>query len=449
MLRKMRWFTVASVLVIVALALGACGAPTPPPTPTSPPSVTPAPPTPTPPPPPPEVTTITFWDYYGVATPFQPEMIAAFEAENPDIKVQYESLDWDAMFEKLSVAMTTGTPPDVATVDMTWVPTWAALGGFSDLGSLSGGKVNGVPFNEAFTEGAVGAMTYEGQIVTVLEDFDVYCLYYRADLFEEKGLEVPTTWDELVGVGQQLVEDTDGDGTPDKYLYGIYPDAFRWAQFLYENGADILNPDNTEAVFNSPEGVEATQFLVDMVNKYHIAFDIGEEEAITPIKDGRMAMFSDGPYMMGVIKDGAPEMEGMWKVAPHPYSKQRGSYLGGTGLVIPARAANKEAAWRFIEFAMRLDNAIGVYKYSGAAPGLKAALESPEVSVPDPYFGGQVTLPLFLEATETAHHFPYVRQWNEMYDIIEDAVTSALLEEKTVQQALDDAVAEINALLAE
>lgn len=433
--------------LVLVVSLVACGAPsTPaPPAPTTPPGETPMPTTP----PPAAVTTITVWDYYGTATPLQPEMIATFEQENPDIKVKYESLDWDAMFEKLSVAMTTGAPPDMATVDMTWVPTWAALGAFSDLGAMSGGQINGVPFDEAFTEGAVDAMTYEGQLVTVLEDFDVYCLYYRADVFEEKGLEVPTTWTELVDVGQQLVEDTDGDGKPDMYLYGIYPDAFRWAQFLFENGGAILNPDNTEAVFNTPEAVEATQFLVDMVNEYRIAFDIGEEEAITPIKDGRMAMFSDGPYMMGVIKDGAPEMEGMWKVAPHPYSKQPGSYLGGTGLVIPARAANKEAAWKFIEFAAQLDNAIGVFEYSGAAPGLKAALESPEVSAPDPYFGDQVTLPLFLEATETAQHFPYVRQWNEIYDVIEDMLGSALLEEKTVEQALDDAVSEVNALLAE
>jgi len=396
-----------------------------------------------------EVTTITVWDYYGESTPLQPDMIKAFEEENPGIKVAYESLDWDTMFQKLSVALTTGTPPDVATTDMTWVPTWASLGGFSDLSELSGGEVNGVPIKEAFSPGAVEAMTYKGKIITFIEDFDVYSLFYRSDIFEQKGLEPPTTWDELVEVGQKLAEDVDGDGTPDKYLYGYWPDAFRWTQFVYENGGDVLNPDNTKAVFNSPEAVEATQFFIDMANKYHFAYNIGEEEAIQGIKDGRIAMFSDGPYMMGVIKDGAPEMEGKWKVAPHPYSKQPGSYLGGTGLVIPERSTNKEAAWKFIEYALRKDNAIGVYKYSGAAPGLKAALESPEVSAPDPYFGGQVTLPIFLKATETAHHFPYVAQWNEMYDIIEQAVTSALLEEKTAQQALDDAAAEVNALLQE
>lgn len=431
-----RFVILLSVCLLVAFA--GCKAP-----------ATPEPSAPTSPPSAEEVTTITVWDYYGSATPFQPEMIAAFEAENPDIKVEYESLNWDSMFEKLSVALTTDTAPEVATVDMTWVPTWAALGGFTELDTLSGDMLNGVPFSEAFTAGALEAMSYEGKVVAMIEDFDVYCLYYRADIFEEKGAEVPTNWDELVEVGQQLAEDTDGDGTPDRYLYAYWPETFRWSQFLYENGGEILDPDNTKAIFNSPQGVEATQFFVDMVNKHHCAFDIGEEPFMQLLKDGTIAMFSDGPYMMGVLKDGAPEMAGMWKVAHHPHKRQPGSYLGGTGLVIPAGAGNKEAAWKFIEFAVQLDNAIGVYENAGAAPGLKAALESDEVSTPDPYFGDQVALPLFLEATESAHHFPYVRHWNEISAVIDEAVASALLEVKTVQEALDDAATEVNALLAE
>ena len=52
-------------------------------------------------------------------------------------------------------------------------------------------------------------------------------------------------------------------------------------------------------------------------------------------------MFSDGPYNMGIMKSAAPEMAGQWKVALHPYGKQPGSYLGGTGLVIPAAVETK------------------------------------------------------------------------------------------------------------
>ena len=54
-----------------------------------------------------------------------------------------------------------------------------------------------------------------------------------------------------------------------------------------------------------------------------------------------------------------------------------------------------------------------------------------------------------MEATETAHHFPYVSQWNEISAVIDEAVASALLGTKTVQGALDDAAADVNALLAQ
>ncbi len=50
-------------------------------------------------------------------------------------------------------------------------------------------------------------------------------------------------------------------------------------------------------------------------------------------------MFSDGPYYMGLLKTGVPDQSGKWKIAIAPYSKQPGSYLGGTGLGIPVQAA--------------------------------------------------------------------------------------------------------------
>ncbi len=386
--------------------------------------------------------TITVWDYYGESSPIAP-IVEAFEAENPDIKVQVESLDWDSTLEKLNVVMTGGTAPDVVTLDMTWLPTFAPLGAFTDLNPLSGGKVNGVAFKDAFSAGAVNAMSYEGQTLAMLYDFDVYALYYRADLFEEMGLKVPTTWDELLTVARAL-------GAEGRYKYAIMPDGFHAAQFIYENGGSILNADNTAAVFNSPQAVEAVEFYAGLVGAgagYVWSFEEGSE--ITPgLKDGRIAMFSDGPYYMGIIKDAAPEMSGQWKIAPHPYNKQPGSYLGGTGLVIPANAKHKEAAWKFIEFAMTLENQIGVFEHAGAAPALLAALESPEVNKADPYFGGQHTLDVFMAAMETARPFPYVREWNQVDETITATIEDILLGGANIQDALDTAAETVNKTIA-
>lgn len=379
-----------------------------------------------------EKATITVWDYYGEATPVKP-LLEGFMKENPNITVQYEALDWDTTLEKLNVVLTGGTPPDVVTSDMTWLPKFAALGAFTDLSKLSGGKLNGVTWDQAYTPGALEAITFNGQIVAALYDFDVYALYYRADLFEQKGLQVPKTWDELMDVSQKLAEG-------DKYLYQWLPETFHGSQWIYENGGDLLSADNKTVVFNSPEAVEAIQVYADMLkNKSAIYWGADQGERIQGIKDGRIAMFSDGPYNMGIMKSAAPEMSGQWRVAVHPYNKQPGSYLGGTGLVIPAQSKNQEAAWKFIEYAMRVENQIGVYKYAGAAPALTAALESPEVNVDDPYFGGQKTFAVFLEAMKTAKHFPYVRQWNDIDVAFSTGMEQIGLGQKSVKEALDEA----------
>ena len=381
-----------------------------------------------------EKVSLTVWDYYGEATPIKP-LLEGFQKENPNITIKYEALDWDTTLEKLNVVLTGGTPPDVVTTDMTWLPKFAALGAFTDLKTLSGGKLNGEAWDKAYTAGALESITFNDQYVAALYDFDVYALYYRSDLFEQKGLKVPTTWAELADVSQKLVEG-------DKYKYQWLPETFHGSQWIYENGGNLLSNDNKTVVFNSPEAVEAIQAYVDMLTKDSaIYWGADQGERIQGIKDGRIAMFSDGPYSMGIMKSAAPEMAGQWRVALHPYSKQPGSYLGGTGLAIPSQSKNKEAAWKFVEYAMRVENQIGVYTYAGAAPALTAALQSDKVNVADPYFGGQKPFEVFLEAMKTAKHFPYVRQWNDIDVAFSTAMEQIGLGQKSVQDALNEAAA--------
>jgi multiple sugar transport system substrate-binding protein len=420
-----------SLLIVLGLLLSSCASATtqPPasqaPAATEAPAVTQAPA---------ETVTITVWDYYGEATPIKP-LIAPFEAAHPNIKIDYQALDWDTTYQKLNVVLTGGTPPDVVTVDMTWIPGFASLDAFVDLKALGGGTLNGVSWEQSYTPGGLDAITYNGKIIAALYDFDTYALYYRSDLFDQKGIKVPTNWDELMTAAKALAEG-------DKYLYEFDADTFHGSQWIYENGGSLLNEDNTQVVFNSPEAVEGITFNKSLLDeKVAIDWTTDQGERIQGVKDGRIGMFSDGPYYMGILKSAAPEMSGMWKVALHPYSKQAGSYLGGTGLAIPTGSTKQAAAWEFIQYAMELENQIGVYTYAGAAPALTAALSSPEVNQEDPYFGGQKAFAVFLETMGTAKHFPYVSSWSDIDVFFTTAMQEIALGSKTVQQALDDAAA--------
>ena len=155
-------------------------------------------------------------------------------------------------------------------------------------------------------------------------------------------------------------------------------------------------------------------------------------------------MFLDGPYFMGIMKSSAPEQKGDWKVAPAPYSTQPGSYLGGTGLSIPVNAPHPQEAWLFVQYMLRLPQQIGVYTLAGAAPATSAALDSPQLTKPDPYFGDEAPFPIFKETMATATHFPYVEQWDTVDRDIGNMVQSVLLGQSPAEQALDEGAAAVN-----
>ena len=391
--------------------------------------------------------TIKVWDYYGESTPIKPAL-AGFAKEFPWITVDYEALDWDSMNEKFTAGIGAGEVPDMATLDMTWLPTLAANGALEDLTGLSGGQLNGTPIADQYTKGAQDAMHFGDQMVAMLYDFDTYALYYRKDLFDQKGIAVPKNWDELQAAAKQLAEASKAGGKNDKYLTVIRPNSFHFSQYLYQDGGALLNDDNTQAVFNSTAGVNAVNIqkaiLDDGTGLY---WPDANNDLIPVIKSGQVGMFQDGPYYMGLLKTGVPEQSGKWAVATAPFSKQPGSYLGGTGLGIPVQAQHKEAAWQFIQYLLRPENEIGVFTYAGAAPATTAALQSTELTKPDPYFGGEQPFGVFLELMATSRPFPYVGAWTQIDEAIGLAMEKVLLTKADVQQTLDDAVNQVNALL--
>jgi multiple sugar transport system substrate-binding protein len=384
--------------------------------------------------------TITVWDYYGSATPIKPA-IAAFQRAHPDIHVRYEALDYATMLTKFTTAVSSNTPPDLATLDMTWIPTFAAKGLLANVSQISAGKINGKPIEGQYAKGALDAMRFDGHYVTALYDFDAYALYYRADLLSKEHLPVPTTWAQLRDTAAKLAA---AAPKPGKDRLQILPDTFHFAQFLYQAGGDILGPGNHKAAFASPAGVQALTAYRDLLKAGGVYWGADQGDVIAGIKDERIAMFLNGPYMMGQLKSGAPDQKGKWAVAPAPTDGRPASYLGGTGLTIPVNSKHQQAAWELAQYLLRPNQQLDLVKLAGAAPATTAALRSPELTRRDPYFAGPAPFPVFLKALATAHHYPYVAQWQDIDRSVSDAVTAALLGKKSPQQALANAAHEVD-----
>jgi multiple sugar transport system substrate-binding protein len=150
-------------------------------------------------------------------------------------------------------------------------------------------------------------------------------------------------------------------------------------------------------------------------------------------------MIIDGPWMVDIYAADYPDFDVNFALIPDGPDGTTSSVVGGEDVVLFADAAQRDAALTWIDFLVSEDYQLGMAEV-GVIPTL-SDLAGNE-NLPD-YFG------VFMTQLETAQSRTPSPHWSEMDNIINNAFQFALRDEKSVQEALDDAVAEIDALLSQ
>lgn len=181
-------------------------------------------------------------------------------------------------------------------------------------------------------------------------------LMYRADVFEEAGLEMPEnpTWDEVASLAEQVDGVRPGmDGICLRGLSG-------WGQ-VFAPLTTVVNTfggtwfdENFDAQVNSPEFVEATEFYVDLVKAHGEpgAANAGFTECLNAMTQGGVAMWYDATSAAGSLEaDGSP-VQGLMGYAPAPVKETDSSgWLYSWAWGIQESSENKDAAWEFVSWA--------------------------------------------------------------------------------------------------
>jgi maltose-binding protein MalE len=110
----------------------------------------------------------------------------------------------------------------------------------------------------------------------------------------------PETISELITVGQEIVTDEDGDGTPERYaLAWNYTEPFFAVPFIGMYGGWILD-ENYQPTLNTPAVVQAAQLIYDLAHKYKIIPKESDYETANALfLDGKSAMIINGPWSWG------------------------------------------------------------------------------------------------------------------------------------------------------
>lgn len=304
-----------------------------------------------------EQTTVTFRLWDESAVPAYEESFAKFEEENPNINVEIETVSWDQYWDRL--------PRDLASGDMAdifWVNS-NSFGIYADNGDLLSITDELGDDHDEWEESIVNLYTRDDTLWGVPQIWDSIALFYNKDLVEQAGVDVTNlTWAPDAGDGDTLLEatqklTTDANGntadSPDFDPNNISTFGFNasadlqaiYIDFLAQAGASFQGEDDMFA-FDTPEGVAAFQYLVDMINEHHVAPPASEtnldgDYARNLFNRGELALFQSGPYSLRAIADNT---DVNWGLAPMVGGPEgRISVVHGVVAVGAANTDNKEA----------------------------------------------------------------------------------------------------------
>ncbi|UVI30674.1 sugar ABC transporter substrate-binding protein [Paenibacillus spongiae] len=315
-----------------------------------------------------EKVTLNVWGM-GEEAKTLPKLADEFTKENPNITVKVQSLPWDQGHEKMLTAVASKKGPDVIQMGTSWIPEFADAGALADLTPY----LSQYPElkQENFYPGAVESAKFGDKYVGSPWYVETRVLYYRTDLLKEVGYEAaPATWDELSDAAKKLAARGDG-----KYGISIDPkEQSLGFMFARQNGAEWFTPDG-KPNFNDPKFVEAVTYLNSFYQNGSAPKDLGLD-IIPAFKEGILPMFISGPWMIKLIKDQAPEIDGKWAMAVLPKKENNTSLLGGSNLSIFEYSKNKDAAAKFIAFMSKPETQIKWMEHTSSLPAVTSAWEN-------------------------------------------------------------------------
>jgi len=139
------------------------------------------------------------------------EIINDFEKLHPDIAVKQEALAWGDLEAKLTAALAAGAPPDASHGQAVTCASFYAKGLLRPLEDVA--EAVG---RENIWEAIRGPCRFDGRYYGIPHSAATSLLIYRKDVFKQKGLKPPETWDDLIKVAQAMTE-RDKDGRVTRY----------------------------------------------------------------------------------------------------------------------------------------------------------------------------------------------------------------------------------------
>lgn len=384
-------------------------------------------------------TVVEFWALGSEGEQVQ-SLLAAFEQQNPDVRVRVQQIPWSAAHEKLLTAFIGEAMPDVFQAGNTWLPELVALGAVAPLDE----RIDSSPLiaRNDFFAASLDATKIGGASHAVPWYVDTRLLFYRKDLLRGAGYaQPPRRWDAWIAAMKKI---RDGGGT-DRWPV-LFP-VNEWegpVLFAFQYGATLLRDGERFGNFRSQE--------------FRAGFDsylalFGDDLATPPgaqvnnpyaaFRHGEFCFYPSGPWSIGELRRRWPaSMQGDWATMPLPSRDDEYpgvSIAGGASLALFSGSRHADAAWKLIEYLVAPETQRRFQRLTGDLPSRRSAWSAE--------LRERVPTRAFWQQLQRVRATPKVAEWERIAQTIARHGEAAIRGMESPEEALVALDAEVDALL--
>lgn len=375
-------------------------------------------------------------------TEYFQNLIGKFEAENPSIKVNWVDVPWSAMESKILTAVSAKTAPDVVNLNPDFASQLAGRNAWLDLDA----KVP-VDVRSLYLPNIWKASTLNGKSFGIPWYLTTALTIYNTDFLKQAGIaEPPETYAELAKFAK-LVKDKTG-----KYAFFttfIPEDSAEVLESFVQMGVNLLDAEG-KAAFNTPSGKAVFQYWVDLYKSGLLpreALTQGHRHGIEMYQAGEIALLATGSEFLKTIAKNAPAIAQVSATAPQITGSTGKKNVAVMNLVIPRNTDKADTALKFALFVTNNSNQLAFAKAADVLPSTVQALD-------DTYFktvnskASELEKARIVSASQLKQAevlIPAMKNLNVLQKAIYGNLQAAMLDEKTVDEAVTDAALEWNA----
>ena len=279
------------------------------------------------------------------------QMIEIFEQKNPDVKIEARAVGYGEHFTQLATQIAARNAPDVFELNIENFLAFVVRGAVKEVGSLF--EQYGID-KSAYSQGVLDACSMDGSLYALPMSYSTTVQVYNKALFDKAGIAYPTndwTVDDELKAAQAIqalgIEDT----------YGMFQEIQYWEFYktVKAFGGSIISPDGTAFTLNSPENVEALQYMVDRV-RIHKVMPSQEQLAgrgnVDLFIEGKLGMLRCGLWNFAEINKRATGFE--WDITVEPGAKQKATFFFAN-----VNCLSRDITEEKLSAALRFINAMG------------------------------------------------------------------------------------------